>query len=129
MAEVSIHGETLVVELSLLDKIFSVHGTLKIPLEHVVTAKTTKPPSFWESLKIIGTNWPWGKMAGTYLFHGEVVFFDYGGREEAVLVVELADERYKHLFIRLDPPDTPEAAARRINDALTARGSTAEPGR
>jgi hypothetical protein len=59
-------------------------------------------------------------MAGTFLYHGEVVFFDYQG-EESVLVVDLkpGSSSYKHVFVHVDGPDTPDIAARRINDALS----------
>jgi hypothetical protein len=119
MARVFVDGALLHVELSPLDAVFAVHGSFAIPLEHVTGASTVKPPAFWDSLKIIGTNWPWGKMAGSYLYHGESVFFDYHGNETAILVVDLASERYKHLFIHVDPPGTPESAATAIHDALT----------
>ena len=85
--------------------------------EHVKGAGTAKPPSFWESLRLIGTGAGKLKMAGTFLYHGEVVFFDYAG-DENVLVIDLVENNYKHLFVHVDPPDTPEAAAARIQAAL-----------
>jgi hypothetical protein len=118
MARVFVDGGLLHVELSPIDKLFAVHGSFAIPLVHVTGASTAKPPAFWESLKIIGTNWPWGKMAGSYLYHGESAFFDYHGDEAAILVVELASEGYKHLFIHVDPPGTPESVAASIHEAL-----------
>ncbi len=63
------------------------------------------------------------KMAGMFLYHGDVVFFDYG-REDAVLVVDLTGSRYKHLFVHVDEPDTPAAAAERIQAAIAATPAT-----
>jgi hypothetical protein len=120
MASVRIDGDTLHIEFSGWDKLWAVHGSFAIPLANVAGATTEKPPSFWEALKIIGTGsiWPF-KMAGTFLYHGDVVFFDYQG-EESVLVIDLKQgtSSYKHVFVHVDEPDTPEAAAQRINDAL-----------
>jgi hypothetical protein len=122
MASIRIDGDTVHIELSGWDQLWAVHGSFAIPLENVAGATTEKPPSFWETLKIMGTGsiWPLPvKMAGTFLYHGEVVFFDYQG-DESVLVIDLkpGTSSYKHIFVHVDPPDTPEAAAQRINDAL-----------
>jgi hypothetical protein len=125
MATVKIDGDTFRVELSTWDKVWSVHGSFAIPLANVTGASVDKPPSFWESLKLIGTNSPWPfKMAGTFLYHGETVFFDYQ-RDDNVLVIDLKQgaSPYKHLFVHVDDPDTPDAAARRINGALAASAS------
>jgi hypothetical protein len=92
---------------------------LSHPVASVTGAGTTQPPSFWESLKLIGSNLPSLLMAGTFLYHGDVVFFDYSGKDE-ILVVDLTGSRYKHLFVHVDPPDTPAAAAQRIQAALAA---------
>ncbi len=128
MATVNINGDTLRVELSGWEKLWSVHGSFTIPLENVAGASVEKPPSFWESLKLIGTGSPWPfKMAGTFLYHGETVFFDYQ-RDDNVLVIDLKPgaSSYKHLFVHVDPPDTPTTAAERINAALaTASGAGA----
>jgi hypothetical protein len=134
MATVRIDNDTLHVELGGWDKLWAVHGSFAIPLANVAGASTEKPPSFWETLKIIGTGiptwplsgegaWPQLKMAGTFLYHGEVVFFDYQG-EENVLVIDLAPgaSAYKHLFVHVDEPDTPGEAAQRINAALASIG-------
>jgi hypothetical protein len=60
-------------------------------------------------------------MAGSYLYHGQAAFFDFHGNEDAIVAIDLASERYKHLYIHVDPPDTPAAAAERINAAATGR--------
>jgi hypothetical protein len=123
MATVRIAGATLQIELEGLEVIWAVHGSFHIPLANVTRAGTTKPPSFWESLKLIGASIPPLKMAGTFLYHGDVVFFDYG-REDAVLVIDLENSRYKHLFVHVDAPDTPAAAAQRIQAAIAGRSAT-----
>jgi hypothetical protein len=124
MAKVRIDGDTLYVELGGLEAFWAVHGSFRVPLASLTGAGTTQPPSFWESLKLIGSNLPSLLMAGTFLYHGDVVFFDYSGKDE-VLVVDLTGSRYKHLFVHVDPPDTPEAAAQRIQAALAARTAAA----
>ena len=121
MATISIEGGNLRIAFTTLDKILAVHGSFTIPLENVAGASVEKPPGFWEALKFWGTASPWPfKMAGTFLYHGEVVFFDYQ-REDAVLVVDLKPgaSSYKHVFVHVDEPDTPADAAQRITAALS----------
>ena len=119
MATVRVEDHTLVIELKRSEVLWACHSSFRIPLEHVKGAGTAKPPSFWESLKLIGTGAGKLKMAGTFLYHGEVVFFDYAG-DENVLVIDLIENNYKHLFVHIDPPDTPQAAAARIQQQLAA---------
>jgi hypothetical protein len=129
MATVRIEDDTLIVELKSWEAVWAVHGSFRIPLDNVAGASVDKPPGFWETLKLMGTGWPWPlKMAGTFLYHGDVVFFDYQ-RDDNVLVIGLVPgaSAYKHVFVHVDPPDTPQAVAERINAALTARGRTAAP--
>ncbi len=125
MAQVRIDNDTLIVELSGWEKLWAIHGSFRIPLASITAASTTKPPSFWESLKLIGTDAGSLKMAGSFLYHGETVFFDYHG-DENVLVVDLVENasRYKHLFVHVDAPDTPDAAASRITGALASKSAT-----
>jgi hypothetical protein len=129
MATVRIEDDVLVVELKSWEAVWAVHGSFRIPLDNVARASVEKPPGFWETIKLMGTGWPWPlKMAGTFLYHGETVFFDYQG-DENVLVIDLVPgaSAYKHLFVHVDPPDTPQAASERINAAPAARGRTAAP--
>ena len=120
MATVRVDAGNLYVELSTLDALLAIHGSFTIPLSGIAGASVDKPPGFWETLKFIGTAWPWPlKMAGTFFYHHEQVFFDYQGDED-VLVVDLKPgaSGYRHLFVHVDQPDTPNGAAHRITAAL-----------
>lgn len=117
MATIRIDGDTLRVELSGWESVWAIHGSFAIPLATVRGASTAKPPAFWSALKIIGTNAPALKMAGTFLYHGETVFFDYRGNEENVLVIDVAGTRYRHLFVHVDDP---QRDAQMISAALAA---------
>ena len=123
MATVDVEGENLRIHFTTWEVVLSVHGSFTIPIENVAGASVEKPPGFWDALKFLGTQSPWPfKMAGTFLYHGEVVFFDYQ-REESVLVIDLKPgaSRYKHIFVHVDEPDTPDAAAGRILGAIAGR--------
>ena len=124
MATVRIQDDMLHVELKGAEVLWAVHGSFHIPLANVTRAGTDKPPSFWETLKLIGTGAGRLKMAGTFLYHGEVCFFDYAG-DERVLVIDVTESNFKHLFVAVDAPDTAEDAVQRITDALSSRGAAA----
>ena len=119
MATIRTDDDTLHVELRGAEALWAFHGSFAIPLANVRAATTEKPPSFWAALRLFGTGAYPFKLAGTYLYHGEVVFFDYG-REDEVLVIDLAAgaSSYKHLFVAITAPDTPSEAAARIEAAL-----------
>jgi hypothetical protein len=121
MAKVALIDQMLRLELSPLDMIAAIHGSFAIPIDTVLGASTTKPPGFFSSVKVLGTNAPGLKMAGSFFYHGESVFFDFRGNEDAVLVIDLARGGYRHLFVHVDFPDTAMAAAERINAALKSR--------
>ena len=120
MATVRIEGDTLHVELRGAEALWAFHGSFAIPLRNVTAATTDTPPNPWGSIRLLGTGAYPLKTAGTFYYHGETVFFDYG-REETVLVVDLAQgaSNYKHLFVAVTAPDTPQEAAARINAALS----------
>ena len=119
MATIRIENDTLHVEMQGLEALWAFHGSFAIPLTNIVRASTDKPPAFWESIRLLGTGAYPLKEAGTFRYHGETVFFDFQ-REDAVLVIDLVPgaSNYRHLFVHVDPPDTPAAAAERITAAL-----------
>ena len=120
MATIRIENDTLFVDLGGWEALWALHGSLAIPLADVSGASTTKPPGFFTALRLFGTGAPWLKLAGTWLYHGEVVFFDFRGNEQNVLVVDVRHSKYKHLFVHVDDPD---ASAQKINAALNSRAA------
>ena len=117
MASIDIADGVLRVELRLWDKILAVHGSLHIPLAHIIEARSEiAPPVPWFS-KIIGTNFPGVKAAGTFFTSDGLAFYDYGSGAEC-LVLDLDHETYKLAVIEIDMPDSAVAAAHRIATAI-----------
>jgi hypothetical protein len=126
MATISIDDDTLRIELRALEALWSFHGSFSIPLANVTRATTGVPPGLFEAVRLIGTGaWPL-KTAGTFLYHGEIVFCDYGGGDD-VLVIDLVENAYRHLFVSVAAPDTPQLAAARIMAALVRPPGYTEP--
>ncbi|MEU4231432.1 hypothetical protein AB0F17_44665 [Nonomuraea sp. NPDC026600] len=104
MAHLHIDGDTLVVEIEGLDKLWALKSSLTIPLANIRGA--TADPGMIKSPKGIrapGAHIPGVITAGTFHLDGERVFWDVHDAAKAV-VIELADERYARLVIQVDDP-------------------------
>jgi hypothetical protein len=106
MAQISIDGENLVVEIEGLDKLWTLKSRLVIPLDNVRGA-TADPGIVKEpkGLRAPGAHLPGVITAGTFHLDGEKVFWDVHDAAKAV-VVELADERYARLVVEVAEPRT-----------------------
>lgn len=104
MAKVHIEGDTLMVEMEGLDKLWALTSKLVIPLANVRGA--TSDPGIVKDPKGIrasGTHVPGVVAVGTFKLDGERIFWNVHDAEKAV-VVELDDERYARLVVEVDDP-------------------------
>lgn len=104
MAQVSIDGDNLVVEIEGMDKLWALKSRLVVPLGNVRGA-TADPGAVKEpkGLRAPGTHVPGVVVAGTFYEDGERVFWDVHDPADAV-VIELADQRYARLIIGVADP-------------------------
>ena len=118
MATIEITGDELVVELTLAEKFMAARGSLHIPLSHIEAVRVANE-SAWKMMwrKIIGTNAPPWKMAGTFFLNGGFVFCDFSDGARCI-EVDLHDETYKQLIVQLDESTSPEDAATQIKAAI-----------
>ena len=115
MPTIELTSDTLIVRLSIMEKIFSARGNLHIPLSQVRGA--TEDNGFnGESLglRIPGTSIPGFLKAGTFLKNAEWQFV-YLKPALQPLVIELRGAKYARLAI--GTPDA-RAVALRINAAI-----------
>lgn len=104
MAQVSIDGDDLVVEIEGMDKLWSFTSRLVIPLANVRGA--TADPDIAagpRGTRAPGTYVPGVLTAGTFHLDGERVFWDVRDGARAV-VVALDDERYNRLVVEVADP-------------------------
>ncbi|MFI1865243.1 hypothetical protein [Streptomyces jumonjinensis] len=104
MAEISIDGGRLIVEIEGLSRVWALKKRLSIPLTHVRGA-TADPGIVREpkGFRAPGTHFPGLIVAGTFHIGGERVFWDVRDASKAV-VVELTDERYARLIVQVSDP-------------------------
>lgn len=115
MARIAIESNTIQLQLSTMDKVWSVHGSLSIPLAHVTLARV-EDESGWQHFwrKVMGTNAPGLKMAGTFYLPGGLAFLDYADGKNC-LVLETQHESYKFVVAQLDRDQDPDGVAAEIN--------------
>jgi hypothetical protein len=108
MVNVTTEGERVVFVVEGLDKLWSFRSRLELPLAHV-TAVEHDPEvvgRWWHGVKVLGTDVPGLFAAGTFYYHGELVFWDVRHSERAI-IVSLKHERFKKLIVEVaDPTET-----------------------
>jgi len=117
VVSVSVDGSTLHLSVEGLDKVWAIKSHLEIPLEHIAGV-TVDPPGvhdWWKGLKLVGTQ-GLGLIAGTFLYHGQRVFWDVHDPDLAIGIA-LHDERYSELIIEVENPgDAVELIQRALDD-------------
>jgi hypothetical protein len=104
-AFVEVHDDHLLVNVKTRDKNFILLSSIRLPLEHVVSAEAD-PRVEWEVWK--GWRVPGVKVPG-------VRFYAMCGRRDKTLVIRLKDETYERLITEVqDPPEVAE----KINAAV-----------
>ena len=78
---------------------------LEIPLAHIagVSHDPEQVGRWWHGIKVLGTDVPGLFAAGTFYYHGELVFWDVHDPARTI-VVALDHERYKKLIVEVEDP-------------------------
>jgi len=105
MVNVSLDGATLRLTIEGMDQIWALKSTLSFRIEHI--SEVTRDPAgihdWWKGLRMGGTQMP-GLIAGTFLYHGDRVFWDVHNPGNAIGIT-LFDERYKELIFEVEDPE------------------------
>ncbi|WIM92613.1 hypothetical protein ACTOB_004565 [Actinoplanes oblitus] len=103
-ADVRIDGDTLVVEMIGIDKLWALTSRLEIPLANVAGA-TIDPGAAREpkGIRTAGAHIPGWLTAGRFRRDGEKIFWDVRDANKAV-VIALRDETYARLIIEVEDP-------------------------
>jgi hypothetical protein len=115
MVDVSIKDGRAVFAVEGIHKLWAFRSQLDIPLDHItgVDVNHEQVGRWWHGFKLIGTDMPGLFAAGTFYYHGELVFWDVHDTTKTI-IVSLEHERYKKLIVEVADPD---AAAARLNAA------------
>jgi hypothetical protein len=102
MVDITIEGDRAVFTVEGMHKLWSFRSRIDIPLIHItgVDADRDQVGVWWHGFKLIGTDVPGMFAAGTFYYHGELVFWDVHDPARTV-IVSLEHERYKKLIIEV----------------------------
>jgi hypothetical protein len=102
MVDVTIEGDRALFHVEGTHKLWSFRSVIEIPLAHItgVQADPDQVGVWWHGIKLIGTDVPGLFAAGTFYYHGEIVFWDVRDIAHTV-IVSLEHERYKKLIIEV----------------------------
>jgi len=105
MVDVTIQGDRAVFNVEGMHKLWSFRSRIDIPLTHItgVDADPDQVGVWWHGFKMIGTDVPGMFAAGTFYYHGELVFWDVTDLHKTI-IVSLEHERYKKLIVQVDDP-------------------------
>jgi hypothetical protein len=121
VVDVTIESNRAVFTVQGWDKLWSLRSRLELPLAHITGAEANvdQVNQWWHGLKVIGTDMPGLFAAGTFYYHGELVFWDVR-HPTSTIIVSLDHERYRKLIIEVSDPGATVALLR---DATNARKS------
>ena len=116
MVNVSVQGDQTIFEVEGIDKLWTLRSRLQIPLAHITTveANAEQVGRWWHGWKLLGTDVPGLFAAGTFYYHGELVFWDVIDPANTI-IVSLNHERYKKLIVEVADP---EGVVARLRSAL-----------
>jgi hypothetical protein len=114
--KLNIDNDVLQIRLNPLEIIFSQHGSLKVPLDHIVQASGEKPERDWSQIRAPGIHIPFLLKAGTY--HGSKSReFWYATIGMPYLVIDLMNWDFDRIVLTMSDN---QAWAGRINQAIQA---------
>jgi hypothetical protein len=108
MVDVSINASRAIFTVEGMHKLWAFRSQIEIPLTHItgVEINHDQVGKWWHGFKLIGTDAPGLFAAGTFYYHGEIVFWDVFDTAKTI-IVSLEHERYKKLIVEVaDPPAT-----------------------
>ena len=102
MVDVTIQDDRAVFNVEGLHKLWSFRSQIEIPLMHItgVEANADQVRHWWHGFKLLGTDVAGLFAAGTFYYHGEMIFWDINDPAQTI-VVSLDHERYKKLIIEV----------------------------
>jgi len=116
MVDVSVEEGRAVFTVEGAHKLWAFKSRIEIPLAHIqgVEVNHDQVGKWWHGFKLMGTDMPGLFAAGTFYYHGDLVFWDVYDTTKTV-IVSLEHERYKKLIVEVADPD---ATSTMLNQAL-----------
>jgi hypothetical protein len=121
VAEVRFQDDSLVVDISLVDRLLGFHGSFHIPFAHVTNAYVSSFEDLELQYKLEGTNLGFYKSVGVFANPEGLIFVDATGARDC-LVIEMRGERYPRIAVRLPDGEDPNQIAHTIVQRIPDSG-------
>ena len=107
MVDVHVDGDRVVFEVEGLDRLWALRSRLEIPVAHITDVEfdPEQVGRWWHGVKLLGTDVPGLFAAGTFYYHGGLVFWDVHN-PPGTIIVSLSHEWYKKLIVEVADPET-----------------------
>jgi hypothetical protein len=99
--KIEIVDNILKIEFTTTEKILSVHGSMDIPISHIIEVSGKPLEPTWKEVRMPGTSLSGVIKAGTY-FTSRGKEFRYATMNKEILRIELKDEFYDRLVLGVD---------------------------
>jgi hypothetical protein len=113
MVNVTVVASRAIFTVEGMHKLWSMRSQIEIPLTHVTDVEVNHDQvgKWWHGFKLMGTDAPGLFAAGTFYYHGELVFWDVYDTTKTI-IVSLEHERYKKLIVEVADPQGTAAMLR-----------------
>src|SRR5216110_1664520 len=113
MVDVTVESDRAIFTVEGAHKMWALKSRIEIPLSHIsgVEVNHDQVGRWWHGFKLIGTDAPGLFAAGTFYYHGEIVFWDVFDTAKTI-IVSLEHERYKKLIVQVADPAATEKMLR-----------------
>jgi hypothetical protein len=113
MVNLRVLKDAAVFEVEGLHQLWALKTRLEIPLTHITSVEfdPEQVGRWWHGWKLLGTDVPGLFAAGTFYYHGELVFWDVSD-PASTIIVSLNHERYKKLIVEVEDPQAVVASLR-----------------
>lgn len=99
--KLSLSADFLKIDLDLVEKILSIHGSFKIKTSDITSIHHNMPKQTWKEIRLPGTFLPGVIKAGTY-YSGRGKEYWYFTINKTPLCIELSNNSYKRLVLGVD---------------------------
>ena len=105
MVDVSVEGGRVLFHVEGAHKLWAFKSRLEVPLAHIreVEINQDEVGNWWHGLKLVGTDVPGFLGAGTFYYHGQMVFWDVRDTKNTI-IISLEHEFYKKLIVEVADP-------------------------
>jgi len=110
MVDVAVDGDRVLFQVEGLHKLWAFRSRLEFPLAHVTAVEVNQDQvgNWWHGFKLFGTEMPGLLGAGTFFYHGEMVFWDVHDPAKTI-IISLEHEFYKKLIVEVADPSATAA--------------------